>query len=161
MNVLVRSFTASFGTSFCSEVLKIALLYADMDPDDVLLVSIAVSFVMIYTVQFHIFGAKDFYGITLLKYTAVVIFLSSLAALILDYLQGHPNILRLRDKYAGSDENRQKIADYILINLALFLVNSVLGLLTRRYFTYVKTPYDWLGTAGLLLAGFKLWSIKK
>ena len=72
MNVLLRSLTASFGTSFCSEVLKIALLYADMDPDDVLLVSIAVSFVMIYTVQFHIFGAKDFYGITLLKYTAVV-----------------------------------------------------------------------------------------
>ena len=134
---LLKSLGASTITGTFTEILKIGLLYNDVSTKNTLSISLIISYSIAYVAQRYVFNGGRFFGLSLLKYVAIVLLVVQITNILLNILQNNETIKSyIEDK--NISDLRRKIYKYFLINTTILIIFFWIDYPLRKSFIFLK-----------------------
>ena len=108
-----------------------------------MLIGLIFSYILAYIAQRYVFCGGRFFGISLLKYSAVVSITVQLTKKLLELLQNNKFIKKFIEDPTISDTKR-KIYNYILINISILAIFFCIDYPLRKSFVFMKKENDYV-----------------
>ena len=142
-SLIFKSLGLSAITGSITEMSKIFMLYINISTENTMLISLIFSYILAYIAQRYVFCGGRFFGISLLKYCAVVSISVQITKKLLNYLQNNKTIKSyIEDK--NISETRQKIYSYLLINISILTIFFMIDYPLRKSFVFMKKENDYV-----------------
>ena len=136
-SLLIKSLGISTITGVLTEILKIFLIYSNVNIEYVLLISVIFSYSIAYVAQRYVFAGGRFFGLSLLKYCAIALITIQISKQFLNILQNNKTIKSFIED-PNISETRRKIYKYILINTAILSIFFCIDYPLRKSFIFIK-----------------------
>jgi len=120
-SLIFKSLGLSAITGSMTEMSKIFMLYINVSTENTMLISLIFSYILAYIAQRYVFCGGRFFGISLLKYCAVVSITVQLTQKLLHYLQNNKTIKSYIEDTTITN-TKQKIYNYLLINISILII---------------------------------------
>lgn len=142
-SLIFKSLGLSALTGSITEAIKITLLYMNFTPENTMLIGLIFSYMLAYIVQRYVFCGGRFFGISLLKYCAVVTISVQITKYLLRLLQNNEFIKQYTEDKTISD-TRRKIYNYLLINISVLTIFFAIDYPLRKSFVFMKKDNDYV-----------------
>jgi len=142
-SLIFRSLGLSALTALITESLKIFMLYINFSIQNTMLIALIFSYILSYIIQRYVFCGGRFFGISLLKYCAVVVISVQITKKLLQLLQNNKTIKNyIEDK--NISDTRRKIYNYLLINISVLTIFFAIDYPLRKSFIFMKKENDYV-----------------
>ena len=142
-SLIFKSLGLSAITGSMTESLKIFLLYINVSTENTMIIALIFSYIIAYIAQRYVFCGGRIFGISLLKYCAVVSISVQLTKKLLNYLQNNKTIKSyIEDKTISN--TRLKIYNYLLINASILIIFFAIDYPLRKSFIFMKKENDYV-----------------
>ena len=142
-SLIFKSLGLSAITGSMTEMSKIFMLYINVSTENTMLISLIFSYILAYIAQRYVFCGGRFFGISLLKYCAVVSISVQLTQKLLHYLQNNKTIKTYTEDKTISN-TRLKIYNYLLINISILIIFFAIDYPLRKSFVFMKKENDYV-----------------